>query len=391
MRPELLYLAAAGVVAAQFNVRIDDCDRKAIKNAVSRRVAAAKQLAIFKKSIEAYVRPSLLPQGQENVLPYSSTVTVPEAPDHVRGVNQSKSGRKKMDTISAAADATTKGFKGASSHHEYQNLLKEACKVATGNKLQNGVSYQTAGKSMRADLHDKGISIGLRTCTGHIKRAITNDGVPLTPPKPRGIFVPSSLEDRIATVGMLIGHLKPMEMARHEWLTEHNLADYYEVAKGVLLKVGVARVNPDFQPDVPYGQEINITHLERITSYDETKLELECTKGGKGKGDMIVRACHADDGEGVVPKTTSWQGDAAAEESEQTKANEDVGNPVGDDDDDDDEEEQEELGGEEEEEEEEEDTGADNASGEEDEDDDDEEEEEEESDEEEGEEDWRRG
>jgi hypothetical protein len=73
----------------------------------------------------------------------------------------------------------------------------------------------------------------------------------------------------------------------------------------VLLKAIVARVNPDFQPDVPYSQEILITHHERITSYDETKLELDCTKGDKGKGDMIVRACHADDGEGVVPKTTS--------------------------------------------------------------------------------------
>eukprot|EP00873_Tetraselmis_striata_P000015 jgi/Tetstr1/420279/TSEL_001028.t1 len=55
-RPELFYLAAAGVVAAQFNVRIDDCDRKAIKNAVSRRAAAAKQLAILK----ACVPPSLM-------------------------------------------------------------------------------------------------------------------------------------------------------------------------------------------------------------------------------------------------------------------------------------------------------------------------------------------
>jgi hypothetical protein len=178
-RQELLYLAAAGVVAARFNVRIDDCDRKAIKNAVSRRAAATKQLAILK----AYVPPFLLPQGQENVPPYSPTVTVPDAHGHVRGANRGKSGRKKMDTMSAAADATTKGFKGASPHQEYQNLIKEACKVATGNKLQNGVSYQTAGKSMRADMHDKGISIALRTCTGHIKRAIANDGVPLTPQK----------------------------------------------------------------------------------------------------------------------------------------------------------------------------------------------------------------
>jgi hypothetical protein len=105
--------------------------------------------------------------------------------------------------------------------------------------------------------------------------------------------------------GMLTRHLRPLEMARHEWLTEQSLADYYKVAKGVLLKAGVARVNPDFQPDVPYSQEILITHPERIIGYDETKLELECTKGGKGKEDMIVRVCHADDGEGVVAKTTS--------------------------------------------------------------------------------------
>eukprot|EP00873_Tetraselmis_striata_P020152 jgi/Tetstr1/440416/TSEL_028750.t1 len=201
-----------------------------------------------------------------------------------------------MDTISAAADATTKGFKRASSHQEYQNLLNEAYKVTTGNKLQNGVSYHTAGKSMRADLHEKSIPIGLLTCTGHIKRAIANyDGVPLTPQKPEGIFVPSSLKDRIATVvrwfrdrkhpvfpddvkdwanreiagtiyadnfldgkvtegwyrgflrrqGMLTIHLRPLEMARHEWLTEHNLADYYEQGvvicdDGVGLHVGIS-------------------------------------------------------------------------------------------------------------------------------------------------------
>eukprot|EP00873_Tetraselmis_striata_P008858 jgi/Tetstr1/429122/TSEL_019084.t1 len=75
-------------------------------------------------------------------------------------------------------------------------------------------------------------------------------------------------------------------MARHEWLMEKNLADSYDVAKGVLLKAGVARVNPNFQLDVPYSLEILITHPERITSYDESKLELDCIKGGKGKGDI---------------------------------------------------------------------------------------------------------
>eukprot|EP00873_Tetraselmis_striata_P013560 jgi/Tetstr1/433824/TSEL_023010.t1 len=78
-------------------------------------------------------------------------------------------------------------------------------------------------------------------------------------------------------------------------------------------------------------------------------------------------------------KTAAWQGDgdATTEKDEQAKANEDIGNPVGDE-----EEEEEELDGEEEED----DTGADNTSGEDKDEDDDDGEEEEESDEEEGEE-----
>jgi hypothetical protein len=53
------------------------------------------------------------------------------------------------------------------------------------------------------------------------------------------------------------------------------------------MKAGVAVVNPD--PMVPYSQEILITKPERICSYDETKMELDCTRGGKGREDKIVR------------------------------------------------------------------------------------------------------
>ncbi len=47
----------------------------------------------------------------------------------------------------------------------------------------------------------------------------------------------------------------------------------------MLLKAGVAVVNPEYSPMVPYSQMILITKPERISSYDETKMELDCTRG----------------------------------------------------------------------------------------------------------------
>jgi len=76
-----------------------------------------------------------------------------------------------------------------------------------------------------------------------------------------------------------------------------------EVSKGVLLKAGVSVVNPDYDPEVPYSQEILITHPERICSYDQTKMELECAKGGKGRKDWTLKAGPDDDGTTVVTKS----------------------------------------------------------------------------------------
>ncbi len=75
------------------------------------------------------------------------------------------------------------------------------------------------------------------------------------------------------------------------------------MSKGVLLKAGVTVFNPDFDSEGPYSQEILITHPERICSYDETKMELDCTKGGKGKYDTIVNSGPGDDGTVVVTKS----------------------------------------------------------------------------------------
>ncbi len=70
----------------------------------------------------------------------------------------------------------------------------------------------------------------------------------------------------------------------------------------MLLKAGVAVLNPDFDPELSYSEELIITKPERICSFDETKVELDCTKGGKGKKDRTSRVPN-DDGTTVVTKS----------------------------------------------------------------------------------------
>ena len=69
----------------------------------------------------------------------------------------------------------------------------------------------------------------------------------------------------------------------------------------MLLGAGVVVLNPAYDPSAPYSEEIIITRPERICSYDETKIELDCTKGGAGKRDRAIRIPF-DDGETVVTK-----------------------------------------------------------------------------------------
>ena len=56
----------------------------------------------------------------------------------------------------------------------------------------------------------------------------------------------------------LTGHLRPLEQTRAEWYTAENHDKYFEVSKGLLLKAGVAIVNPDYDPMVPHSQAILI-------------------------------------------------------------------------------------------------------------------------------------
>jgi hypothetical protein len=87
----------------------------------------------------------------------------------------------------------------------------------------------------------------------------------------------------------LTGYLRPLGQTRANWYTPEYLKTYFEVAKGVLLKAGVTVLSPEFDPEKPYSEELIITKPERICSYDETRVELDCTKEGKGKKERTLR------------------------------------------------------------------------------------------------------
>ncbi len=49
-------------------------------------------------------------------------------------------------------------------------------------------------------------------------------------------------------------------------------------------------LNEDLDPNKPYSEEILITAPERICSYDETRMELDCTTAVNGKTNVVIRA-----------------------------------------------------------------------------------------------------
>ena len=96
-----------------------------------------------------------------------------------------------------------------------------------------------------------------------------------------------------------VGPLRPLELTRVEGYTEKNLVEYFEVGKDIALTSGVAKINPDYDPEAVYSEEILITSPERICSYDETRMKIDCTKPGKGKSVQFIRTMEKD-GEVIV-------------------------------------------------------------------------------------------
>jgi hypothetical protein len=80
---------------------------------------------------------------------------------------------------------------------------------------------------------------------------------------------------------------------------------YFKVLAGVLVKAGVAKVNPDFDENVPYSQPILIVHPERIFSYDETDVSLDQTSSSRAQAGRTVTAGAGDRGEVVATKSST--------------------------------------------------------------------------------------
>jgi hypothetical protein len=73
----------------------------------------------------------------------------------------------------------------------------------------------------------------------------------------------------------------------------------------VLVKAGVANVNPNYDPNVKGSEHVFIDKPHLIASFDETKVALDSTTASKGRQDRGLRAEVEDDGECFVTKSSS--------------------------------------------------------------------------------------
>ena len=350
----LSVMASVYKLAIEAGMLIKEHDKSALRIAVSRRVRSQQR-----------VRDSTDPDHPcsdelENIPPVeepTQDVGAPQPRSPLQRVDNrtGRCGRKPKADGTVKSDTALRPFKGAKSHQDYQIAVKTEVAAAVQDFNERGFTVRKAALGVRERLSHQGISLGLRKCSEHVTSALSNDGVPFTPQKPGGVYVSSAIESRIAALvkhlrsrklpvfpedvmawcssliegthyaanfidgqategwyrgflrrqNMLTGNERPLETTRRQWYSEENLCQYYEVAAGVLIDAGVAELNPDYDPSLPYMERVKITHPERIASCDETRIELDCTQGGKGRTDRVVRAGIEDDGECLVTKSSS--------------------------------------------------------------------------------------
>jgi len=264
------------------------------------------------------------------------------------------SGRKRKGEFDVSVDAKpVKSARGAASHAEYQRLCKIEATTFSTLMCNSEISLGRAAKDMKDALLDKGVDIHTSSCKRQIKQALKNNCIGLSPQKPGGVYISSKIEREVAKLVEVLrerqfpvfpedvvqwtakliegteyatmfppdgiptrgwyrgwlsrmdwshGKMKPLELTRAKWMTEANLNTYFVTARDLLVNAGVAEMNPDFDPTVPYSHEIIITKPECICSYDETRMELDCTKAG-GK-DKTITTGKADKATIIVTKSS---------------------------------------------------------------------------------------
>ena len=344
------YLQAGRKVAIQRQlVHIQKHEEKAVKQAIFRVAKSMQQLQEMTSNVEVdgsnHGADAVEPNGASNES---------ECIDVLDNNRLDKCGRKRKKLhmlVPGDKKRAAMMYKGASNHMEYRRAVKEAIHQVVSNDVAR--SSNSLAKKAILNLQAKGIHLGVRRCTELVNICKEHGKVP-SPQKPGGVFVPACIEERIVSLikglrqrklpvfgddvigwctelikdtpcatrfrdgkasegwyrgflrrtGMTTGTERPLEITRAEWYNEKNLTTYYDVAEGVLVNAGVATKNPHYNPNDPYSQSIFITRPERIVSFDETRLELDCTRTSKAKTDRMVRDGLEDRGETLAVKSS---------------------------------------------------------------------------------------
>jgi hypothetical protein len=70
---------------------------------------------------------------------------------------------------------------------------------------------------------------------------------------PNGVPTKGWYQSWLRMLESLPGPLRPLEDTREAWYTEETLKKYFDVARDVLAKVSVARLNPESNPSQTYS------------------------------------------------------------------------------------------------------------------------------------------
>ncbi len=80
---------------------------------------------------------------------------------------------------------------------------------------------------------------------------------------------------------MRTGNQRPLELLRGKWCTAENMERHYKVVADTLVEAKLAVWNPDFDDSKPHSRMIHITKPDKVLSFDETRLTMDCTDSSK--------------------------------------------------------------------------------------------------------------
>ena len=200
----LTAMEAAFRVAIMYNINVAAIDRPRIKASVNNHLKAARAL-----------RPMIEALSEREHITASAKADAPNTlgEQSMRGEKRrrARSLRTSTGTIEVGSSSLPSNklrrlFKGASSHLEYQELIKETATSAASLYLSSSASGESSTsmakvvKQMQDSLTTAGVEVCDTTCYTHVKKAIANIGIAVSPQISGGAALPSFIEKRIANI-----------------------------------------------------------------------------------------------------------------------------------------------------------------------------------------------